>query len=193
MNTHDTRAQSCIAARRWEEIQVTLHMNREAKETIGRQREREGGGGGREEGREAMKKKREWKRSQMRRHGDVVASLYRGKRMLGPIPAARARKRVETLRDRHATLTKSAALLRYTLHKSISRRRKINGDRFDMIGTRGTRPWRRDVAYPPISISPFSPHSHGKSGVRMKLHFSEKSEKNEQNLDNLCNKKKRFV
>lgn len=31
--------------------------------------------------------------------------------MLGPIPAARARKRAETLfRDRHATLTKSAAL-----------------------------------------------------------------------------------
>lgn len=71
-------------------------------------------------------------------------SPYRGKRMLGPIPAAHARKRVETLYDRHATLTKSASLL--------SRREtegKINGDRSPLRDTIGTpdriQPWRRDT------------------------------------------------
>jgi len=58
--------------------------------------------------------------------------------MLGPIPAARARKRAETLYDRHATLTKSAALL-----SSRETEGKINADRSDTIGTRNTTVTKR--------------------------------------------------
>lgn len=66
------------------------------------------------------------------------------KRMLGPIPTAHARKRAGTLRDRHATLTKSAAL--YALKRRGKKEDKNEAPtRYDRYAG-----WDRDghVAYP---------------------------------------------
>lgn len=59
-----------------------------------------------------------------------VSFISGGKRMLGPIPAARARKRAETL-FAIATLH-----LRNRQHCGVRGSGEINGDRYDTTGTR---------------------------------------------------------